>query len=183
MASRTLLQGIKSEGESIAEDISNALEILKQAMKMEREGRAFYLKAAQATQDKRGQEIFLTLADDEKAHLALLARQYNTLRGRKRWLDLPEVKRTPIGLDKSIFPKDREAFAEVVTGKSDDLDALRYGLDIETKSYDLYRRAALETGNSMGKAMFRFLSGEELVHFDILMMRYEYLAGPVGWQA
>lgn len=50
------------------------------------------------------------------------------------------------------------------TGKSSDLDALLFGLDIENRSYDLYRRAASETTNAEGKAMFEFLAEEERGH-------------------
>jgi rubrerythrin len=70
---------------------------------------------------------------------------------------------------------------KAVTAKSGDLDALLFGLDIENRSYDFYRRAAVETTDALGKAVFEFLAGEERGHFDILMMRYQYLTGSAGW--
>jgi rubrerythrin len=167
----------------MAEDVTDALEIVKQSMAIEQQGREFYLKAAQTTQDEKGQETFRELADDEMEHFTLLQRQYDALKELKKWIDLPEVKKTQIDLDKPLFPKGKEVLEKAITAKSSDLDAVLFGLDIEIKSYDLYRQAALKISDALGKAMFEFLMGEEKNHFDILMMRYEYLAGPVGWQS
>ena len=86
-------------------------------------------------------------------------------------------------MDKPLFPGGKEALEKVVTDKSSDLDAVLFGLEIEIKSYDLYRTTSLETTDPIGKEMFEFLAGEERGHFNILMMRYEYLAGPIGWSA
>lgn len=161
--------------------MTEALEILRQATQVEREGREFYLKAAQTTQDEKGQQMFRTLASDEKNHFNLLQRQYNALKQDRRWIEFPEAKKTQIDLDKPLFPKGKKALEKAVTAKSGDLDALLFGLDIENRSYDFYRRAALETTDALGKAMFEFLAGEERGHFDILMMRYQYLTGSPGW--
>jgi len=161
--------------------MTEGLEILKQAMQVEQEGREFYLKAAETTQDEKGQQMFRTLASDEKNHFDLLQRQYNALKQDERWIEFPEIKKTQLDWDKPLFPKGKEALEKAATAKSSDLDALLFGLDIENRSYDFYRRAAVETTDALGKAMFEFLAGEERSHFDILMMRYQYLAGSVGW--
>lgn len=162
-------------------EIANALAILNQAMQLEKDGREFYLKAARGTSDEKGQAIFRTLASDERNHLNLIQKQQRALTRQSKWVSSPQVKPTPIVLNNSLFPKGREALEKAVGQKSADRDALLFGLDIETKSYDLYRKAALETANEIGKSMFEFLAGEEKRHFDILMMRYDFLFGPVAW--
>ncbi len=167
----------------MTEEIDTALAILKRAMQIEQEGREFYLKAAQTTQDEKGQETFRALANDEQNHLRLIQKQYNALTSQGKWVSSPEIKPMRIDLDKPLFPEGKEALDKAVTAKSSGFDALLFGLGIETKSFDMYRRAAVETADALGKAMFEFLAGEEKGHFDILMMRYEYLAGPIGWSA
>ncbi|MBC7257118.1 MAG: hypothetical protein H5T66_13550, partial [Chloroflexi bacterium] len=47
-------------------DKDKALTALSQALKLEREGRAFYLKAAEEVRDERCRKTFLSLADDER---------------------------------------------------------------------------------------------------------------------
>ncbi len=167
----------------MAEDVKVALGILEQAMGIEYEGRQFYLQATQTTQDKKGQEMFGTLADDEQKHYDLIKRQHTALSSQGRWVSSPEVKPVDIDLDKPLFPRGREALEKAAITKSGDWEALLFGLDIETRSYDFYRRAASETGDPLGKQMFEFLAGQEQSHWDILMMRYDGLFGPMSWQS
>jgi len=141
------------------------------------------MKAAQTMRDEEGQKTFRALASDEENHLRLIKRQHDALTSESMWVSSPEVKPAQIGLDKPLFPEGKEALDKTATVKSSDSDALFFGLGIETKSFDMYRRAAVETADALDKAMFEFLAGEEKGHFDILMMRYEYLAGLMGWSA
>ena len=85
-------------------------------------------------------------------------------------------------MSKPIFPKGINSIEKVISAKSGDRDALLFGMDIEVKSYDMYRKAALETNDPVGKQMFEFLTGQEQNHFDILMMRYDAVFGPVAWR-
>ncbi|MBM2824420.1 MAG: hypothetical protein HW402_84 [Dehalococcoidales bacterium] len=165
------------------EDKTAALTVLKQAMALEQEGRGFYLKAAQTSADKKGQETFHHLADDEQGHYNLIKRQYDALTSDGQWVGSPEIKPVAIDLNKPLFPRSKEAREKAVTTRSSDWDALLFGIDIEIKSYDLYRQTALATGDPLGKQMFTFLTSEEKRHFDLLMMRYDALFGPIAWSA
>jgi rubrerythrin len=168
---------------NMAEDVKAALGILERAMEIEQEGRQFYLKAAQNTQDQKGQEMFAVLADDEQKHYELIQRQYTSLTREGNWVGLPEIEPVEIDLDKPLFPKDEESLEKAVKIKSSDWDALMFGLRIEMKSYDLYREAALQTEDPLGKQMFEFLAGQEQSHYDVLTMRYDFLFGPISWQS
>ncbi len=165
------------------EEFVNALAILRRAKQIEQEGHKFYLKASQITQDEKGRETFISLADDEQKHFNLIQRQFESLRHERRWAGSPEVKPKAIDLNTPLFPKDREVIEKAITAKSSERDALLFGLEIENKSYDLYRKAASQTADPLGRDMFEFLAGEERGHFDILMMRYDFLFGPIAWSA
>ena len=165
----------------MTEEIDNAVAILKRAMQIEQEGREFYLKAAETTEDEKGQETFHRLANDEVSHLRLIRRQYDALTSESQWVVSPEVRPASIDLDKPLFPKGREALEKAATQKTGELEALLFGLEIENRSYDLYRTAASTTGDPLGKEMFEFLAGQEMGHFNVLMMRYDGLAGPAAW--
>jgi rubrerythrin len=165
----------------MAEEVKNALVILRKAMQIEREGHEFYTRAAETTQDENGREIFRSLSNDEQNHLDLIKRQYQSLAQKNEWANSPGIKLTSVDLDKPIFPRGKQALENAVTIKSSDMDALLIGLDIEIRSYDLYRPAALKTADTLGREMFQFLAGEEMRHFNILMMRYDSLFGPISW--
>ncbi len=168
----------------MTEDTEVALRILKRAMGIEQEGGQFYLKAAQTTQDKKGQEMYTTLADDEQKHYDLIKRQHTALTSEGKWVNSPEIKPVAkIDLGKPLFPRGTEALEKAAMAKSSDWDALRFGLDIEINSYDLYRKAASRIEDALSKQMFEFLAGQEQSHFNILMMRYDALFGPISWQS
>lgn len=165
------------------EDSIDALETLKQAMLIEEEGHKFYLKAVQTTQDEEGKEIFRTLAKDEKNHLNLLRKQYTSLKENGIWIEVPKVKRKQAKSDKPLPSKGKKASSKGVTIDPGTVNTLLSSLDIETKSYDLYSRTFSKATDVRAKAAYEFLAMEEIGHFDMLMMRYDYLAGSMGEQS
>jgi rubrerythrin len=168
-------------GKTMAEDTAAALAIINKAMNIEQTGSQFYLRAADTTLDKKGQETFRSLADDEQKHYDLLKRQQDSLHTLGKWTGAPEITPVAIDLNKPLFPKDIHEMEKRISAKSSESDALLFGLDIEVKSFDLYRKAAQETADPLGKQIFEFLASQEQGHFDVLMLRYDFLYGPVAW--
>ena len=66
--------------------------------------------------------------------------------------------------------------------EASDIDALLFGLQIENESYELYRKAATETAEPTGQAMYQYLADQERTHFDILMLNYEHLVSAGSWR-
>jgi rubrerythrin len=62
----------------------NEIEAAKIAQNMEANGLEFYQRSAARTQDAGARRIFLDLAEDEKAHLALFEELEETLQARRR---------------------------------------------------------------------------------------------------
>jgi rubrerythrin len=164
-----------------------ALQALRQAIRLEQDGYKFYTETAERTADPRGREMFLSLADDEKLHLRIVRDQYEALSAGKGWVSFSEaLERSPelveglkpIDLDKPLFPPEEGA----VDPKASDTDALLFALQIENESYELYRKAATETADPAGKAMYQFLASQERTHFDILMLNYEHLISAGSWR-
>jgi rubrerythrin len=162
---------------------SVALEALCQAARLEEDGYKFYIEAAKRTADPRGREMFLSLADDEKMHLRMVEDQYQTVIDEKEWVSFPEALACkPIDLDEPLFPPQGRDFDRAIDPQASDLDALLFALQIENDSYELYRKAATEVADPVGKAMYEFLATEARTHFDILMLNYEHLASTGSWR-
>ncbi len=89
----------------MVEDVTVALSILEGAIRIEQEGREFYLLAARTTQDGRGRETFRNLADDELKHLDLVQKQYASLTRDRRWIDSPEIRPVDVDLEQPLFPR------------------------------------------------------------------------------
>jgi rubrerythrin len=156
-----------------------ALQALRQAIRLEQDGYKFYTEAAERTTDPRGREMFLSLADDERLHLRIVQDQYEALSAGQGWVSFFEaLELNPVDLDKPLFPPDRETIGP----EASDIDALLFALQIENESYELYRKAASETADPAGKAMYQRLASQERTHFDILMLNYEHLVSTGSWR-
>lgn len=162
-------------------DKNKALTALSQALKLEQEGRQFYLKAAEETVDAHGKAMFLSLADDEKMHAEMIQRQLHAIEGDGAYVLLPDLAAKAIDLDAKLFPPEQRAIERKIGVNPSEIDALHVALENEIKSYDLYRAAAKEANESAGKQMYQWLASAELTHFNLLMSNYESLVAGGGW--
>jgi rubrerythrin len=157
-----------------------ALLALEKAIRIEKDGRRFYLQAAERTGDQRGKEIFLSLAHQEEDHLRIVEKQYDSLSKGRGWL--AHVKaRGEADLGKPLFPSGRETLEKMVRPDDSDLNALLLALGFESDSYELYRKGYAETDDPQGKAMYEYLADMEREHFEMLMRNYEHLSRTGSW--
>jgi len=161
--------------------VETALVILDEAMGIEREGQAFYLKAAGVAHDEKGQEMFRSLAAEEQVHYDVLKRAHASLSAGGGWIP-PAIKPAPVNLARQLFPKGARGLEAAAHPESSERDALLFGLGIESRSFDLYRRSAEATADALGRQTFESLAAQEQTHFDLLMMRFDSLFGSVTWQ-
>jgi rubrerythrin len=158
-----------------------ALKALTQALRLEQEGRAFYLQAAEETIDEKGKAMFQSLADDEAKHADMIQRQLRTIERGGNYLLLPDVNAPDIDLGKKLFPPGAEAARKAADQATNELEVLQMALDNEIRSYDLYRAAAQLTVDEAGRAMYAWLARAEMQHFDLLMANWESLTAMGGW--
>jgi rubrerythrin len=162
-------------------EIDTTLTVLNQAIELEIEGQHFYLKAAECTTDPKGAEMFRSLADDEVIHERILRRQLDALTQGEGWV-LPEgVAEVTADLAALIFPESEKVCEEILRPDESDLDALLFGLQIENKSFNLYREMAEKTEDPNGKRMYEYLADAERGHFERLMLNYEHLSTVGSW--
>jgi rubrerythrin len=162
------------------EDVKVTLQVLQQAMKIEQEGRQFYLAAAERTQSPAGQTLFRQLAKDEEEHYRLLKGQFDVLSEGKSWVDYPQAAKRVAAL-KPVFPSSPEAFQKAVGPHASDLEALWTALGTESNSYDLYRRAAQQVQSPAAKGMYRYLANVERNHYNLLLANYQTLMNSGLW--
>ena len=157
------------------------LAALSQALKLEQQGRAFYLQAAEETLDEKGKAMFLSLADDEATHADIIQRQLHALEGDGAYVLLPDLSVKPIDLGVELFPPDREKLEAKIGVDPSEIDALHVAIGNEIASYNLYRKAAQAADSPAGKQMYRWLADAEVTHFNLLMSNYESLVSLGSW--
>lgn len=158
-------------------DRGEALAALSQALRLEQEGRAFYLQAADRVLDERGERTLRALADDEQRHEQMIVRQLHALEGGETYVLLPDLEVPAIDLDRRVFAPERRE----IDVDSDVMQILHVALDNEIRSYDLYRAAAQRTADEAGAQMYRWLASAELTHANLLMMNYEAISNGGSW--
>lgn len=158
----------------------DTLQVLSQALRLEIEGLAFYLKAAEETIDSTGKALFLSLADDERKHQAMIREQLHAVEGNGKYVLLPDLNVQPIDLAKPLFPPERADVQKRTGPDPSELDVLFLAIDNEIKSYDLYRAAAAETTGA-AQQMYRWLASAEMTHFNLLMSNWEAMDGHGSW--
>lgn len=159
-----------------------ALEVLRRALTLEREGIRFYAEAARKVEDAASTQMFLTLAADEKWHQKMLMAQLRSLKAARGWRTFPRAAGlATLSGGPYLFPRGKTALDAAISRSSTEIDALRFGLDIENRSFEFYFKAAQESDATEGRAMYSFLAETERGHFNTLMTRLEGLIGPLGW--
>jgi len=158
------------------EDKSKIEEVFRKAIEMEIEGKEFYLKAAERVESVLAKRVFEELAQAEDLHIKKINEIYSHLKEEKPLKWVTSISE-PAKLQK-IF---QESLVETATASKDELEALRFALDMEEKSIKYYEKLAHETENNREKRFYLTLSREERDHYLTILDSIEYLTDPVGW--
>jgi len=158
-----------------------ALQVLSQALQLEKDGEAFYLEAAKQVKDERCQRTFRSLADDERQHQDMILRQLHAVEGDGSYVLLPDASPERIDLGERLFPPAGAELKDKLQRAYDELSALQVALENEVKSFDLYRQAASESTEDAARQMYTWLAGAERTHFNMLMANYEAIASEASW--
>jgi rubrerythrin len=152
------------------------LEALKIAIRMEVDGKAYYLKASQSSQNKIGQVLFKSLAAEEDIHRQKFEEIFKDIQSKKAW---PDVKFQPhkAGELRSLFAEASQS----VQATNTELEAVKTAMDMENKTFDFYREQANKAGFATEKQYYETLAGQESIHHAVLLDYFEYLKDPAGW--
>jgi rubrerythrin len=152
---------------------SGVLEILKNAIDMEFEGKDFFERAAGMVKHQRSKDMFVSLVKQEQRHVDILGEELNRLERGKDWASLQDMKRNaPTYTRISVF-QDNSLKHLRLSPDAGELEVLKVGIDVEQKSIDYYRDAGSRTDSAKAREIFNWLVGEEAGHLTILNAEYE----------
>ena len=170
---RGVLASLTPRKESILEK-TNLMESLDRAIAAEKEAQAFYLSAAERTDDAAGAAMFRELAAFEAHHQEHLEALKSSLTDRDRWIQYPPRK-----LDKA--PTGEAGGRRAVGDHADALEALRLAIVAEEKAEAEYKNLANQADDTAGKQMFERLAEEEAMHRKVLDDQYYALSNKGLW--
>lgn len=145
---------------------------MKAAIQMEKDGFAFYTKAAAQTNSDMGRSIFKSLAEDEELHLRTFEKIFEEQVGAVEWDSLVRSSNKYANLP--IFPKDLTGVGGL-TADSDELDALQFGMNSEKEAIEYYTGILDMTADPEVKKIFGEIIEQEKSHFMILEEEFHHL--------
>jgi rubrerythrin len=154
------------------------MEAIKRAIQMEKDGRAFYLKAAAQTSSRMGREIFDSLANDELLHLDTFQKIFEKKVGKDEWDQL--VNTSKKYADLNVFPKDLKAI-DGAHPETDELDALNVAMEAEKEAIEFYGTILQETDDPVIKDIIHEIIQQERNHYTLLNEEFTYLGSSGHW--
>lgn len=158
-------------------DKASRSEAVRVALQTEQDGLKLYEEVAQKTSSPFGKRMFLSLAEDERSHIAMLN---DLLRGAKPIA--PDAAGAVFkGKITTIFKEATDNLHKRLESDPDDVEAVKIAMQFEEKGYKFYDEAAKESKDEAEGELFRRLAVWENDHWTILEDTYTYLTDPELW--
>jgi len=153
---------------------------LKLAIQTEIDGKQYYRKISQSSSNQLGRQLFQTLATEEDIHRQKFEGIYKAISREKAW---PVTDFQPDGGKRlrTIFIITTEEIGANIEVPSTELDAVKTAIDIEIKSYELYKDRSQSAMYNAERDFYELVAAEEREHHLILLDYQEYLSNPAGW--
>jgi rubrerythrin len=147
----------------MAED--KTIEILKNAILLEKRGQAFYRKIAQQASGATVREFFDMMADEEVKHIKILADQFKSYQDNKKF-EPGEYSDEHFGeIASKILTR---ALKEEISAADYEAAAITAAMSMEEKAIKLYSERAKQAQDPHEKGLYDWLARWEMQHLKFL---------------
>jgi rubrerythrin len=164
----------------MSKEQETTLSALQTAIKMEIDGKAFYITASKASTNKMGKELLKKLAGEEDIHRKVFENIFKTLGAKKEWPDQKITFDGGKGL-RTIFSMATETMRKETKAIPTELDAIQTAMGLENNTYDFYNKRAGVASYGAEKEFYEAIAAQEKEHHRILLDYYEFLKNPAAW--
>ncbi len=156
------------------------IEALQLGIQMEIDGKEYYQKVSQESDNKVGRELFRWLAVEEDGHRQRFEEIYKAIRSKEAWpeIDIESGRREGIS---TLFAKAMETADPDIKAPPAELDAIAKAMEMENKTHDFYKSRGERAMYGAEKRFYGALAAEERGHYLALVDYREYLINPAGW--
>lgn len=144
-------------------ETTKTLEILKQAILLEKRGMTFYSAAAEKSEDPDVKNIFQTMADEEKEHVSFLATQYKNYEKGGKFIDL-NIPTDPTIADTVMA----DTLVKKINAAGYEAAAISSAIEMENRAIELYSSRAKEASDPEEKKFYNWLADWERGHHQLL---------------
>ena len=156
------------------------LQALQTAIQMEIDGKEYYHRLNQNSDNQLGKELFQSLAAEEDMHRQKFEEIYNALRSKKAWprVDLQPDRGKRLA---TIFARGIEEMGSNIKTPASEIDAIQKAMDMENMTHDFYHNQSQKATYDAERDYYQTLAAEERGHYLALIDYREYLSDPAGW--
>ncbi len=162
-------------------DISgDTLNVIRESIRLEINGRAFFEHAASVTHNELGKKMFNKLAQDEVGHLHTFGQLFTSVIGSDDWKKY--VKEEELKGTSSVIEGLKARIAnEEKANRSGELEAIRIGMSLERNAIEFFEQSAKSTGDKNTQTIFNKICDEERLHYDLLQAQLDNITNSGFW--
>ena len=149
------------------------MNIFEYAMKVEKDGEAYYRELAEKAEDDRIKEIFHMLAEAEVQHYQALLQLSNNQ-------PIQATDNSTLSRIKNVFQQMHDDAGNENVNQ-DQIDAYKKARDVEKKSREFYLEKAEELTDPTQKELCLKIAAEEQKHYLIMDNIIEFISHPNTW--
>jgi len=164
----------------MATEQEKTLEALRTAIRMEIDGKEYYLKASQKSGNELGRKLLQSLAVEEDVHREKFEEIYDAISSKKAWPGIDFQPDGGRGL-RTIFARVTEEIDSNIEVLATELDAVQTAMAMENKTCDFYKSQSKIATYDAEKDFYEALASQEREHHLVLLDYYEYLKDPAAW--
>lgn len=145
---------------------STAIDILKEAILLERRGKAFYASVAEKSGSPSAKKIFEMMAEEEEEHIKFLSKQFAHYEKTRRFLK-PEgyIENPEEEIALKVLTEDMK---KEIGAASFEAAAISAAMDFETRAVKVYSERAAEASDPNEKELYEMLAKWEKSHQHFL---------------
>jgi rubrerythrin len=139
----------------------SSIDILKEAILLERRGKAFYTTAARQTESEAARKIFEMMAAEEDEHINFLSKQFAYYEKNKEFMKVDEAADAD---DATVMAILSEEIKKQINAASFEAAAISAAMDFETRAVQIYSDRATSATDNNEKEMYQMLADWEKGH-------------------
>jgi rubrerythrin len=141
------------------------VEILKNAILLEKRGHAFYAKVAQQASAEAVQQFFSLMAEEELTHVRILSAQFRNHHSGKKFTPVAAAADAAFKTAASILTQDLK---RQISAADYEAAAIAAAMSMEKNAIEVYSRRAAETQDATEKSFYEWLAKWETEHLNFL---------------
>ena len=144
---------------------NSTLDILKQAILLEKRGKAFYQNVAEKTENSAAREVFKMMTAEEQKHINTLSEQFRAYRKKEKFIPGSYDSESSSVASKVLT----EEIKEKISAAGFEAAAISAAILMEERAVKLYSEGMKNTSDPEAKALFEWLTRWEREHLSLLL--------------